>query len=227
VWSDARQPERRLDQATSRELDRLLAGLNSADAASDGQCTDAGGAVLLIRHNGGERAFGFPCGYGGDAPSRVSEIVLAGRVADWQSAPAEHAPPGLPLRRLVANPASAFSGPAERELLTEIRSASAWLEFWPGLNTGRRALPPAPLVDFGRETLLVARMETQVRGGSTVRIERVVEDPAGLTAVVTFQSPGPTCGGAGALSTPTDIVAIPALDRPIRWSVNRTTKACA
>jgi hypothetical protein len=47
--------------------------------------------------------------------------------------------------------------------------------------------------------LLLACMGTQPSAGYTVRVGRILEEPPGRTAVVTFQSPGPTCGRA---STP-------------------------
>lgn len=229
VWADGRQPEHRLDEQTGRELDRLVISPDLAsrpETPADAVCTDSGGAVLIVRHQGRERGFSFPCGYNADAASRISEIVLAGRITDWQGVPIEHIPPGLPLRRLVENPASGFSGSNSSELLTEVRTNREWQAFWPRLNAGQRALPP-PIVDFDREMLLLARMETQPRGGYTVRIDRVLEEPSGLTAIVTFQSPGRTCGGTAALSTPTDIVAVPASDKRVRWEIKRTTKPCS
>lgn len=215
------------DPAAGRALDRLLAGRALwAEPAPESGCTDPSGALMLARHRGRERASAFPCGFAGLAGDAAG-IVLAGRIGDWSKVPNSERPAGLPLARFDERTASSFrhmSGlHAERLML--IRNEAEWLGQWRRINA-RQDPPPLPPVDFRREMLLMAAMGRQPTGGYRVVIDKVIEQSGELLAFVRFVSPGRRCGAIAAVTSPVDIVRLPASPKNVRWLVERQAADC-
>lgn len=220
--SDSRGRPRRLDDATAAEVERLIGqvGPTTGERLDGPRC-----AELTVRRAGKEQTFLVSCRHEGDI-GRLAQIVLAGRVADWSLIPADLRSGSLPIRRFIANTSTSAARDEDLELFTVIHDEAGWRDFWRDLNRGQRRPPPAPLIDFEQETLLVARMATQRTGGYAATIVDVIEGRSEIVARVRFQTPGPTCGTTAALTTPMDIVGVPATDKPVRWTVERMASDC-
>ncbi len=216
------------DADAGRALDRLLAGRALwTEPAPDSRCTDPGGALMLARRQGRERTLAFPCGFAGLA-GEAARIVLAGRIDDWSRVPASERPAGLPLARFDERTASSFrhmSGLYQERLMV-IRDPAEWLGQWRRITARQGDPPPLPAVDFSREMLLMAAMGPQPSGGRRVAIDRIVEQPGELLAFVRFVSPGLRCGAIAAVTSPVDIVRIPASPANVRWVIERQASHC-
>ncbi|HYG49214.1 MAG TPA: protease complex subunit PrcB family protein [Allosphingosinicella sp.] len=220
-----RQP---FDAATGRELDRLLSspGLWSGPAA-EARCTDPGGALVLARRPRHERVSAFPCGFEGPT-GRAAKLVLAGGITDWSEVPAEQRPAGLPLERFDERTASAFramSGLYEERMIV-LRSRAEWQGQWRRITARQGEPPPLPPVDFEREMLLMAAMGPKPSGGYRVVIDKVVDQRGELLAFVRFVSPGRRCGAIAAVTSPVDIVRVPASAKNVRWVVEGRAGDC-
>jgi hypothetical protein len=216
-----------LDPAAGRALDRLLAGRALwTEPAPDSGCTDPSGALALARHLGRERASAFLCGFAGLA-GEAAGIVLAGRIGDWSRVPESERPAGRPLARFDERTASRFrhmSG-LYAERLMVMRNAAEWLGQWRRINA-RQDPPPLPEVDFRREMILMAAMGQRPTGGYAVAIDKVIEQWGELLAFVRFVSPDRRCGAIAAMTSPVDIVRVPASSSNVRWVVERQTADC-
>ncbi len=216
------------DSAAGRALDRLFAGRALwAQPAPDLACTDPGGAVVVARHRGRERAFAFPCGFTG-AAGDAAGIVLAGRIDDWSRVPASERPAGVPLARFDEATQSRFrhmSG-LHQERTMALRNAAEWQGQWRRITARQGDPAPPPAVDFSREMLLVAAMGPQPTGGYSVVIDKLIEEAGELLAFVRFVSPGRGCGAIAAVTSPVDIVRVPLSSKNIRWVVERQAADC-
>ncbi|HEX8238547.1 MAG TPA: protease complex subunit PrcB family protein [Allosphingosinicella sp.] len=217
-----------LEPAAGRALDRLLAGRALwTEPAPEAGCTDPGGALVLARHGGRQRVSAFPCGFAGLA-GEAARIVLAGRIDDWSLVPASERPAGLPLARFDERIQSSFrhmSGVHEQRLLA-IRSAAEWQGQWRRITARQGEPPRLPPVDFRREMLLIAAMGPKPSGGYRVAIDKVVEQSGELLAFVRFIEPGRRCGAIAAVTSPVDVVRLPASPKNLRWVVERETADC-
>jgi hypothetical protein len=217
-----------LDVAAGRALDRLVAGRAFwTEPAPESGCTDPSGALALARHQGRERAVAFPCGFAGLA-GEAARIVLAGRIADWSRVPASERPAGLPLARFDERTASSFrhmSGLYQERTMV-IRSAAEWQGQWRRITARQGGPPPLPPVDFGREMVLMAAMGPQPTGGYRVVIDKVLDQQGELLAFVRFVSPGRRCGAIAAVTSPVDLVRVPASSKNVRWQVEREAADC-
>jgi hypothetical protein len=190
-------------------------------------CTDPSGILILARHQQRERVFAQPCGFAGPT-GQAAQIVLGGRIGDWSQVPGTAWPSGVALDRFDEPIAARFrtsSGLYEERMLA-IRSAPEWEGQWRRLMARQGNPPPPPAVDFKRDMLLMAAMGPQRSGGYSVLIERVLDQPEALFALVRMISPGPKCGAIAALTSPVDIVRLPASSKPIRWVIERTANDC-
>jgi hypothetical protein len=218
------------DRAAAITLDRLLAQpvFWTEPAVPPAMCTDPSGIVLMSRHHDRERISTFPCGLGG-LTGEAAQIVLAGRISDWSSVAPDLRPSGLPLERFHESTQSRWrhmSGIHEQRTIA-IRSFAEWEGQWRRLLAPLRAPPPPPPeVDFGREMLLMAAMGPQPRGGHSVVIDQVIDQDHELLAFVRFISPGPRCGAIAAVTSPVDIVRVPALTKNVRWVIERELTDC-
>ncbi|HLL30220.1 MAG TPA: protease complex subunit PrcB family protein [Allosphingosinicella sp.] len=215
------------DPAAGRELDRLLSGRALwAEPAAEAGCTDPSGMLVLARHQRRERVSAFPCGAAG-LTGEAARIVLAGRIDDWSKVPAEQRPAGLPLARFDERTQARFRSMIGlyQERLMPIRNQAEWLGQWRRINA-RQDPPPLPPVDFEREMLLMAAMGPQSSGGYRVTIDKVIEQPGELLAFVRFVSPGRGCGAIAAITSPVDIVRLPASPKNVRWVVERQSADC-
>lgn len=217
------------DAGASAQLDRLLGGpeLWAEPPIESGSCTDPSGNNVLLRSGGQERMTNFPCGFVGRA-GEAAQIVLAGAIVDWTGVPRELRPAGLPLRRFPPEAVNAFglsSGIYEPRRI-EIRSAPEWEGQWRRLTARQGHPPPPPAVDFTRDMLLMAAMGPRSTGGYRVVIDRVLPRSEQLEVFVREISPGPRCGTIQAVTSPVDIVIVPATPRSVRWIVEQEVADC-
>jgi hypothetical protein len=216
------------DAAAVRELDRLLASPALwAEPPAEARCTDPSGALALARQLRRERVSAFPCGFAG-LTGQAARLVLDGRIADWSQVPAAQRPAGLPLARFDERTASAFSHHSGlyQERMIAIRSEPEWQGQWRRLTARQGGPPPLPQVDFASEMLLMAARGPQPSGGYRVVIDKVIEQPGELLAFVRFVSPGRGCGAIAAVTSPVDIVRLPASPKNVRWVVERQAAGC-
>lgn len=217
------------EPAAGRALDRLVLGLPfwAEPALGESRCTDPSGILVQARHLRRERVSAFPCGFAG-LTGQAARIVLAGRITDWSEVPAAERPAGLPLARFDERTQAGFrhmSGLYDERMLA-IRSHPEWQGQWRRITARQGDPPPLPDVDFRREMLLMAAMGPQRSGGYRVAIDKVLEQPGELLAFVRFISPGRGCGAIAAITSPVDIVRLPASDKNVRWVVERQAADC-
>ncbi|HEX9946649.1 MAG TPA: protease complex subunit PrcB family protein [Allosphingosinicella sp.] len=216
------------EASAGRELDRLLStSALWAEPPPETACTDPGGMLVLVRHQRRQRVSAFPCGASG-LTGEAARIVLAGRIDDWSKVPAAQRPPGLPLARFDERTQASFrymSG-LYAERLFAIRGAAEWQGQWRRITARQGDPPPLPPVDFRREMLLVAAMGPQPSGGYRVVIDKVIDVPGERLAFVRFVSPGRRCGAIAAVTSPVDIVRLPASPLNVRWVVERQAADC-
>jgi hypothetical protein len=207
---------------TGREIDRLLANPTLWTESAPGQstCTDWAGLTSVVRDGGRERVATQVCGPAG----------LTGELAGLvMNAPAANAlPVRLPFDRFAATygtyiaSSSAFDTPANFLVFSQ----AEWTALWRRVTANHGEQPDAPPVDWSREMLLVAAMGTKPTGGYSIRIDRVLESPEVLDAVVIRTSPGPRCGVTAALTHPLDVVRIARSAKPVRWTVRDEISDC-
>jgi hypothetical protein len=217
------------DAHAGRELDRLI-GLHETweePVVAAMGCTDPGGPTTVIRRKGSIRVSLHPCGTSG-LTGNVAGIVMAGRVADWSGVPQEGRPAGIALTRFDESIMSYFrhSSALREPVDLQIRRRSEWDGLWRRATANHGNVPHAPQVDFGREMLLVAGYGLQPTGGFSIVIDRVLETPYGLEVHVRRIAPGPRCGTTAALTSPVDIVRIPASDAKLHWVINEAMSDC-
>jgi PrcB C-terminal len=217
------------DPASARELDRLVPGRAfwAEPALGEAGCTDPSGILVLTRHLRRERVSAFPCGFAG-LTGQAAQIVLAGRITDWSQVPAAQRPAGLPLARFDDRTQGSFrhnSGLYEERMIA-IRSHPEWQGQWRRITARQGDPPPLPEIGFPREMLLMAAMGPQRSGGYRVVIDKVLDQPGELLAFVRFLSPGRGCGAIAAVTSPVDIVRLPASPKTVRWVVERQSADC-
>jgi hypothetical protein len=221
-----RQP---FDPLTSQHLDRLLrtAELWAEPIVASAGCLDPSGTIVMIRNPPRERLTNLPCGMVG-LTGEITEIVLAGQITDWTKVPQTLRPVGTPLVRFGQDISSVFASSSgitgERRL--DIRSFAAWDAQWRRVTARHGNPPPPPPVDFSREMVLMAAMGPRPTGGYRVIIDRVLPRTDALEAFVRHVSPGPRCGTTQAVTSPVDIVRVPATTKPVRWVVEQEVLDC-
>jgi hypothetical protein len=135
----------------------------------------------------------------------------------------------LPLVRFTDGVSSHFrfmSG-IRHEQSVAIRSRRSWRAQWHRVSGRRRDPVPTPSIDFEREMVLMVAMGPRRSGGYSVTIEKVLERPTDVQAIVRYMLPGPRCGAIAAITSPVDIVRVPASTKPVNWVVLRQATQCS
>jgi hypothetical protein len=160
--------------------------------------------------------------------SQLADTVIAGRVNDWSGVPQEGRPAGIALTRFDESLSSLFrySSALVEPANLLISTQAEWDSMWRRITARHGNPPPAPPIDFDREMLLLAAYGMQPTGGYAIVIERVIRTAHGLEVHVRKIGPGPTCGTTAALSSPVDMVRIPASPDKLHWLVNERVSDC-
>ncbi|OGG59274.1 hypothetical protein A2765_06690 [Candidatus Kaiserbacteria bacterium RIFCSPHIGHO2_01_FULL_56_24] len=139
----------------------------------------------------------------------ASFIVLSssGATAVPQSAAANN--PADPTRSVVNVPftvvAEGSQSEVERRANYLITSGESLTELWAMLSTDE----PTPTVDFNTQAVVVVFAGAKSTGGYGVEVAKI-EDDTRRTVYVTVSTPGPGCITTEALTSPFQVVVVPA-----------------
>ena len=99
----------------------------------------------------------------------------------------------------------AYSSELRGRQTTVVYSQEELDMLWERIHSGTTA-PPAPRVDFTRESVVMATSGEQSTGGYSVTIERIEEVPEGMRVVIVERAPGASCVVSQAFTTPVHVV---------------------
>jgi hypothetical protein len=128
---------------------------------------------------------------------------------------------GLELSTLVQQSIPGQGGATVREV---VRDQAAWAALWAKLREGSALPEEPPAVDFAREMVAVAAMETQPCV-SRVTIRSAVETGGALVIDVLEAPPAPNCVCITA-ERPIHAVRLRRVDAPARFTVERGQTPC-
>ena len=107
-----------------------------------------------------------------------------------------------------------------------IRGDAEWRRTWAQLIGHITPAPELPAIDFTKEMVVIAAMGPRPTAGYMIRIARVGRS-SGVTYVdVISESPGPTCRSAQMITSPADVVVVPAINEPVAFVETVTVKTC-
>jgi len=104
------------------------------------------------------------------------------------------------------------------------RDAAVWQALWADLHHGAGAVPPLPAVDFSREMVVAAAMETQ-SCVSRVTIRAVTRSGGGLAVDLLEAPPAPNCRCIVA-ERPIHVIRLARFDGPVRFTAERGVTSC-
>ncbi|MDQ3143328.1 MAG: protease complex subunit PrcB family protein [Pseudomonadota bacterium] len=108
----------------------------------------------------------------------------------------------------------------------DVRTRRGWNLQWKRLVGKSGSRLSMPQIDFRREMVLIATMGAQPSGGYRVEIEKLIERPKDIQAIVRHLSPGPRCGAIAVITHPMDMVRIQASHKPVHWVVIEQSIDC-
>jgi hypothetical protein len=137
----------------------------------------------------------------------------------------EATPPSQHTAEIAVFPFRATSGLTVRDRIV-IRDQVSWSKYWLNIVGSHSPVPPTPVVDFSRETIVVATMGQQNSGGHSVTIDS--PGVAGDTVIlaVTERRPGPTCGTTAALTQPMALARVRRPNAIIRFVEKSVVTDC-
>jgi len=152
---------------------------------------------------------------------RAAAAVLL-LAAACSQAPARSAEPvvALPFETLVQR---SFPGQSGRALREVVRDQAAWKTLWTALREGSDLPEEPPAVDFDRQMVILATMETQ---GCVSRITiRSVTRADALVVDVLEAPPAPNCVCVTS-ERPVHVIRLERVDLPGRFEVERGVTSC-
>lgn len=108
----------------------------------------------------------------------------------------------------------------------EIGNADAWREAWARLQGGVTPLPPAPVVDFATERVIIVAAGTRSSGGFAYSFDRSGTTGDAIEIGLTLVSPGPRCGVAQMLTSPAIALAVPRVPAGVALQVKSRVQDC-
>ena len=90
-----------------------------------------------------------------------------------------------------------------------IRSEKIWLGVWAQLQSHLVPIPPAPKVNFSKNTVVVVSLGQQSSGGHDIEVESVVLKGKVIEIGLAIQHPGPGCLTTQALTQPYHVISVP------------------
>ena len=130
-------------------------------------------------------------------------------------------PPGLPFETILQTSLPGQAGTEKRELA---RDAVAWKALWDELREGSNLPAEPPAVDFEREMVIAAAMETQ-GCVSKVTIRTVTQTADGLVVALLEAPPAPNCRCITS-ERPLHIVKLAKQAGPVRFTAERGETSC-
>jgi hypothetical protein len=131
-----------------------------------------------------------------------SDSVIMAQMKRFDSTPPAQRPPELALFPYRSN-----SGITTRERLV-VTDQARWAQVWADIVRNHSPTPPVPVVDFDRETIVVAAMGQRSSGGYVITIDSGTVEANTVVLSVTERSPGMTCGTTAALTAPVALARI-------------------
>ena len=134
----------------------------------------------------------------------------------------------VPITRLRDAPSAftSYSGLSDSALLV-VRDSSAWRDLWQRINRVFIPAPPAPVVDFQQEMIVVAALGRRPTAGHDIMIEGAEQDSTGIEIVVRRSEPAPGCPVAAAVTQPVDMARMRADRRAVRFRERQVVVPCS
>jgi hypothetical protein len=155
----------------------------------------------------------------------VLSIVLTAACSSGPAANGTSTEPGrganVPFTTIVQASMPGQTGGERREV---VRDAAGWEALWGELHQGSGAVPPLPAVDFSREMVIAAAMETQ-SCVSRVTIRAVTQAGRGLVVDLLEAPPAPNCVCVVA-ERPIHVVRLARLSGTVRFTAERGVTSC-
>jgi hypothetical protein len=127
----------------------------------------------------------------------------------------------LPFETLVQQSIPGQSGPTRREV---VRDESAWRAAWATLREGSALPEEPPAVDFGRQMVILAAMETQ-SCVSRVTLRTVTRSADALVIDLLEAPPAPNCVCITS-ERPIHVILLERVGLPERFEVERGVTSC-
>jgi hypothetical protein len=134
---------------------------------------------------------------------------------------AGHPPAAVPFETILQRSIPSQAGATRREVA---RDAAAWKALWDELREGSDLPPEPPAVDFDREMVIAAAMETQPCV-ARVTIRAVTQAADGVDVDLEEAPPAPNCRCIVA-ERPLHIVRVAKLPDPVRFTAARGVTSC-
>ena len=153
--------------------------------------------------------------------SLLPVVLLAAACSQAPAGSAEPAGAALPFETLLQRSIPGQSGPERREV---IRDQDAWQAAWTALREGSDLPAEPPTVDFARQMVILAAMETQ-SCVSRVTLRSVTRTAGALAIDLLEAPPAPNCVCITA-ERPIHIIRLERVDLPERFEVERGVTSC-
>lgn len=138
-----------------------------------------------------------------------------------EAAAAAEAEAALPFETLVQQSIPGQSGPTRREV---VRDETAWRAAWAALREGSALPEEPPAVDFDRQMVILAAMETQ-SCVSRVTLRTVTRTADALVIDLLEAPPAPNCVCITS-ERPIHVIRLERVDLPERFEVERGVTSC-
>lgn len=122
--------------------------------------------------------------------------------------PLSAGPTAVPLFRLQERAPFAYASGFDAARTEAIRTKAEWQAAWSQLHGGMTPLPPAPVIDFSKEMLVLVAVGEQPSGGFGVTIREATRAGSVVTIHAIHTKPGMGCAVTMALTQPVDIVRL-------------------
>lgn len=98
-----------------------------------------------------------------------------------------------------------------------IRDPISWQFLWAEAFRTRQPVPPAPVVDFNRDMVLLVAIGGRPNGGHSVGIDSVVVYQAGMVIEATESAPAGNCFTLSVLTSPAVAIRVPIATGEVRF----------
>lgn len=153
-------------------------------------------------------------------PGIAAVLLLAAACSQVPTRSAESAA-ALPFETVVQRSIPGQAGPSRREV---VRDQAAWKAAWTELREGSDLPAEPPAVDFDREMVILAALETQ-SCVSKVTIRSVTRTAGALSVDLLEAPPAPNCVCITA-ERPIHVIRLERVDLPERFEVERGVTSC-